>query len=144
MTIDPAGYHDYAGQLSGFGRLAGVPHWTATADTTYRLNGWMFNLEGHMVGSGKYGVTLTEGAGAANTVNRNDVPAYFLFNLTGQRTLSFGSSTFEFYALINNLFDKAPPLIPSGQVGGSAESSTNAVFYDVIGRNFKLGVRLKM
>lgn len=144
VTIDPAGYHDYAGQLSGFGRLTGVPHWTATADTTYRLNGWMFNLEGHMVGAGKYGVTLTEGAGAVNTVNRNDVPAYFLFNLTGRRTLVFGSATLEIYALIDNLFDKAPPLIPSGQVGGSAESSTNAVFYDVIGRNFKLGVRLKM
>lgn len=144
VTIDPAGYHDYVGQLSGFGRLTGVPHWTATADTTYRLNGWMFNLEGHMVGPGKYSVTLTDGAGSANTVNRNDVPAYFLFNLTGQRTLTFGSSTLEIYALINNLFDKAPPLIPSGQAGGTAESSTNAVFYDVIGRNFKLGVRLRM
>ena len=144
VTIDPAGYHDYVGQLSGFGRLTGVPHWTGTTDTTYRLNDWMINLEGHMVGRGKYGVTLTEGAGAANTINRNDVPTYFLFNLTGQRTLTFGSSSLEIYALINNLFDKAPPLIPSGQVGGSAESSTNAVFYDVIGRNFKVGVRLKM
>jgi iron complex outermembrane receptor protein len=46
------------------------------------------------------------------------------------------------YFSITNLFDRDPPATPSFLISGS--SFSNRTLYDLIGRQYTLGVRFKM
>lgn len=142
-TIQPAGPVKREGRLSQHNRLTGVPKWRGNLDLTYRRDAWSVNLQTRYVGKGLFNPDLTEGAGAINTVNDNHVPAYVYFNLGAQYGFEVGGRKLEVYGLVNNLLDRAPPMIPSGAAGGSNESSTNAALYDVIGRVYKVGLRFQ-
>lgn len=131
------------GQMSEFNRVNGVPRWSGNADIGYDTGTWMVNLQARYIGSGLYSSLLREGTGAANTVNRNRVPAYVYLTLGGHINVPFGDGrNVQLFGVINNLLDKDPAFVPAGAAGGIRESSTNATFYDVIGRYFRMGVRL--
>ncbi len=75
----------------------------------------------------------------------NSVASYQVFNLTGSyRFPSVGGAGVQVFGVVNNLFDKAPPVAVG--VGGFGASNTfggtNATFFDTLGRSFKLGVRM--
>ena len=57
---------------------------------------------------------------------------------------SSGTRSAELFAVVNNLLDTDPPMIPSGAAGGINESSTNGQFYDVVGRFFRAGIRFTL
>jgi len=142
--IQQNGPQDRLGQLSEFNRVNGVPRWSGNADIGYWTPGWMVNLQARYIGSGVYSTLLTEGAGAANTINDNSVPAFVYFTLSGHINVPFGDgNNVQLFGVINNLLDKDPAYVPAGAAGGIRESSTNAAFYDVIGRYFRIGARLK-
>ena len=97
------------------------------------------------IGAGKFSTVLHEGAGAANTINDNHVPAFvYVTASAAYRLHSSGSRSAELFAIVNNLFDTDPPMIPSGAAGGINESSTNGQFYDVVGRFFRAGIRFTL
>jgi len=84
--------------------------------------------------------------GARPDVADNTVPAVIYFNLAGSYTWNRGKSTsVQFYANVENLFDKAPPVTPSvfdaslGQTG----NQVNASLHDLLGRRFTFGVRIR-
>jgi iron complex outermembrane receptor protein len=143
VTIDTTGPHDRVGQLSQLNRVTGVPHWSGNADLTYQAKTWQVNLQARYIGSGLYSTDLHEGCCAANTIADNSVAPYVLFNLGAQIDLKPFGRNVQLFGLINNVLDRAPPFVPSGAAGGTNESSTNAAFYDVIGRMFKVGLRFK-
>lgn len=138
-----SGPQDTLGQLSAFNNLSGVPEWTANTEVTFRSGPNQVNVQARYVGEGKFATGLTEGAGRANTINDNSIPAFIYWNVGAQRDFEIGSSRFQVYGLINNLFNKQPPMIPSGTTAGTGETSTNAAFYDVIGRTYKVGFRFQ-
>ncbi|AJP70798.1 TonB-dependent receptor plug domain-containing protein [Sphingomonas hengshuiensis] len=144
VTIDASGTHDYAGKLSNFNRTGGVPHLAGNVDLTYRNDTFSLGLLTRIVGAGKYATELTEGSGAANTINDNHVPAYAYMTLTLSQAIRLGNRSVEFFGVINNLMDTDPPMLPSGTIGGANETSTNPVYYDTIGRAFKVGFRFKL
>lgn len=47
---------------------------------------------------------------------------------------------------LNNAFDRAPPRVPGAEAGGAGfnQSGSQAAVYDVLGRTFNLGVRVKL
>ena len=51
---------------------------------------------------------------------------------------SVQNRTHEFFTVVNNLLDRDPPL------AASAQGATNQVYFDPIGRYFKLGARIRM
>jgi outer membrane receptor protein involved in Fe transport len=55
---------------------------------------------------------------------------------------SFGSTGSEVYAGVTNLFDKDPPFFASGTSGTQALDTIPA-FYDVFGRSYYMGTRIK-
>jgi len=55
-----------------------------------------------------------------------------------------GSGSVQLYGVINNIFDKAPPLAPSYVGLSSAPIQTNQSLYDVLGRRFTVGVKLQL
>ena len=138
----PAGEQDRLGQVSNVNRTPGVPKWAGNAQINYSSDTWQMGVQARYVGAGVFSTIYTEGAGAANTVNDNHVPAYVYVSLNaGYRFDLGGGRNVELFGIVNNLFDTAPPFIPSGAAGGTNETSTNAGFYDVVGRFFRVGAR---
>ena len=132
------------GQLSEVNRVNGMPKWSGNADIGYDTGTWMANLQLRYIGSGVFSNLYRTGTGAANTVSNNKVPAFVYLTLSGHINVPFGNEqNFQLFGVINNLLDKDPAMVPSGAAGGIRESSTNAAFYDVIGRYFRIGARMK-
>jgi outer membrane receptor protein involved in Fe transport len=48
----------------------------------------------------------------------------------------------QVFAAIDNLFDKDPPIAAGSGFGGNTNGGTNAVFFDTLGRAFRVGVRM--
>jgi outer membrane receptor protein involved in Fe transport len=58
--------------------------------------------------------------------------------------ITIGSTTVQLYGVVNNIFDKAPPLAPSYVGLSSAPIQTNQSLYDVLGRRFTVGLKLQL
>jgi len=72
---------------------------------------------------------------AINSIADNSLPNYFVWTLSGSYDFDLSGVEMSVFGTVNNLFDKAPPLSGVG-VGG-----TSSIFYDTIGRNFRVGLR---
>jgi outer membrane receptor protein involved in Fe transport len=139
------GVLDRLGQVSNFNRTAGVPKWAGDAFVDYARGPLRLGLQARYVGAGVFSTLLHEGAGAANTVNGNRVPPFVYLTATASyRVHTSGTRSTELFAVVNNLTDADPPMIPSGAAGGINESSTNGQFYDVVGRFFRAGIRFTL
>ena len=82
---------------------------------------------------------------AAARVSDNRVPSYTVFGLSGSyRFENLGPlSSLQMFAAVDNVFDKDPPVAVGGGAFGPSNTNggTNAVFFDTLGRAFRLGVR---
>jgi outer membrane receptor protein involved in Fe transport len=136
-----AGY-DQAGEVgtqsnAGTAGLWGVPHWRANGQVTYSGGPFSTTVEVRYVGGGKYS---TDNANYG--IDKNDVGSQTRINLGIQYTLPIGGDrTVQFYGKVNNVFNQDPPLDPYIFF---APTQTNPGLYDVVGRNFLLGVRVKL
>ncbi len=144
-TIDTVGTVDRVGQ-TGVGNQSGnvgVAKWLWNLGATYRSGPMSVSAQVRHLPKGIYDAALigpdnpAYSPTLANSVNDNTVPARTYLNLTGQFETKLAGAQVQFYAVINNLFDKDPPLVPSANV------MTNAAYYDTVGRAFKLGARFK-
>jgi len=120
---------DTAGQLSG----NGTPKWRASTTVAY-INGpvsirGLFNY----VGKGKYDNTY-----GPLDINTNEFPAYTYLDLAAQYDIGDGA---QLYAKVENVFDKAPPLISNNTI--TIASAAAQSYYDVLGRLYGLGVRYR-
>jgi iron complex outermembrane receptor protein len=132
--------------------------YTGTLGTTQNgLNGgaykWrLFSTLGYSIGGASLSLqwrhlpAIDQEAQAINPLNSiSGYPKYDLFNLLG--SLAVNSDVSVRFG-VENLFDKAPPLggvnttanLSLGQLPGG---SYNALFYDIIGRRFYLGMKAK-
>jgi len=128
--------------------------WLATLSATYVLGNFSATLQDRYVSSGKmnylgttpsdsnYAALMATGRYTSSDVN--SVPSYQVFALNASYTfqdLGF-AKTLRVWGGIDNLFDKDPPVATGTGFGGAANGGTNAVFYDTIGRAYKLGLSL--
>jgi outer membrane receptor protein involved in Fe transport len=144
-STTPAGVQDRLGQVSNFNRTPGLPKWAGDAFVDYARGPLRLGLQARYVGAGKFSTVLHEGAGAPNTINDNRVPPFVYLSATAAyRVHTTGTRSAELFAIVNNLFDTDPPMIPSGAAGGINESSTNGQFYDVVGRFCRAGIRFTL
>ena len=142
ITVDTAGVAvDRAGQNgSGVSQPSGLPDYTINGYLSYQGDPISAQLQIRHISSGRYSVTNIgpdeEGYSPLlpNSINRNRVPAVTYVNFNFQLRVN---DQFEFYGVVNNLLDKQPPnYLPSSY------GPTNAVLYDVLGRSYRMGVRL--
>jgi iron complex outermembrane recepter protein len=79
------------------------------------------------------------------TLSTNSVPSYQVFGLTSSYMFeNVGPmKSLQVWAAVDNLFDKEPPTAVGGGAFGAsnANGGTNAIFFDTLGRSFKLGLR---
>ncbi|MDI9237302.1 TonB-dependent receptor [Lysobacter sp. LF1] len=114
------------------------PKWRHIANIRYSRDAWSVNLRWRYYGSLAYRDELTgEKSTTDKLLARNDgIDAYNWFDLSG--TFQFGSMA-EWTVGVNNLFDKAPPM-----VGNTLADNANAPQgYDQAGRYFFTSVNLK-
>jgi iron complex outermembrane recepter protein len=71
-----------------------------------------------------------------NSIVDNSVPAYFTQNVTASYDFMVRDTETEVWMSVNNIWDKDPPF-SAGGTGG-----INGIFYDTLGRSYRLGVRL--
>jgi iron complex outermembrane recepter protein len=136
VTTDVAGPTDRAKQ--------NVPLWSWTMNATYALNKLSTNLTVRYIGetlidttrigpdNPAYSPTL------ANSANINLRPAVTYADLSAQYTLKEQGSGGKLvvYGVINNMFDREPPL-----GGGSNLTGAAIPLYDLTGRFARVGVR---
>jgi outer membrane receptor protein involved in Fe transport len=143
-TTPPIDYRGQSGPVASFGSFNTQPDWQARAFLTYARNRFMSTFETRYVGSGSLNATWFESppGDPSNTrllsVNDNSVDdAYYL---TWSGSYNFARSNDEqamqLFWVINNVFDEDPPVAP----GGNAYP-TNPVFFDTLGRRFRVGMR---
>lgn len=155
---------DYAGQTgtSAFADFANGPKWQINGMLTYSLANFSTTLTMRYVPSGSLNATWigpddpryagliaasTSNATTAvplNTVNDNTVKSRTYMGLAATYRIPFGSSdgSWEVFGVINNLLDKDPPVAPGGNTGPGTNYPTNPVYFDTLGAQFRMGVRV--
>lgn len=120
--------------------LNGIPSWVADGFATLNIKRLTLTAQGHFISAGKYDASLIgpEDAGYSvtlpNSINTNRVPARFYTNIGASfDLLKTGKRTLKIYGNVNNLFDVMPPPLWNG--------NNNSVYYDVIGRRYRMGLR---
>lgn len=120
---------DRAGQL-------GNSHWRLTGSATYATGPMTFYLQARYLDAAKVDNTY-----GPNDIYDNNVSSYIYFNGSVQYTLfeGEGRGRLQLFGNINNLFDKAPPIVPSASpIPGQTPLAAD---YDKIGRYFSVGAR---
>lgn len=144
ITTDTTGSVDRAGQNGGpVSQPSGLPRFTGNLSGTYSQGPFSGTLQARYVSPGRYNKTLIgpdeDGYSPtlANSVSDNEVNAYWLFNLSvSMDVINDGAKKLQWFGTINNLFDRDPPNDLPSSFG-----VTNPVLYDVIGRQFRVGLR---
>ena len=156
-TIDPTGTAiDRSGMVgSPVSTASGLPKWQGSMFLTYTNGPFSGTMQFRYVGAGvrdvtlvgpddpRYGTYLTAATCPAPlqggcTVNINHVPAYTYMNINAQYAIvDNGSHKVELFGVISNLFNTDPPNYLPSSFG-----PTNNVLYDVMGRMYRVGVRV--
>jgi iron complex outermembrane receptor protein len=123
--------------------------WVANFATTYSRNRASITGQVRYTSSGVmnyYGITPAD-AGYATaapplvTMSTNSVPSYSIFTLAGSYDFDLKGSKLQLFATIDNLFDKDPPIAVGSGFGGNGNGGTNPVFFDALGRAYRIGLR---
>lgn len=120
---------DRAGEV-GPNNSYSMPHFRGTFSAMYELDPASLTMQVRYIEGGKYDNTY----GPAN-INNNNIPDVAYLDLFGRVKVAKQA---EVFMSIDNLLNKAPPPDPN-----SLGYSTNPTYYDMIGRNYRVGVRLK-
>jgi outer membrane receptor protein involved in Fe transport len=126
---DCAGFYG-AGCSTGTGGFI-IPDYKLNLNATYNSGPLTVRAQGRMIG----------GLDAYKTVRPNTIiksaPAVWYFDLTTNVELS---KNFTFFAGVNNLFDKMPPILGTTFVG---DANVDVSLYDTLGRRYFAGLRVK-
>jgi outer membrane receptor protein involved in Fe transport len=129
--VDTAGE---VGTASGFG----TPDFKATLSVGYDIGDWGAFAQARYIGSGVYDATYGPEELASS---ENDIGSVTYVDLSAHYDLTnFGHGEVRLFAGVDNAFDKDPPVIPLNFISNAA---TNGTHYDVIGRKYYVGARMK-
>jgi iron complex outermembrane recepter protein len=129
-------------EMAGDVGTLSLPDWKLTAFLQYGNGPFTTFVEGRFINGGKLSATynLTNVVDVAN----NHVPSVIYYDMRMAYAIPIGSSTLELYGVVNNLFDKSPPITPNYVALGSNPIQVNSTQYDVLGRRFTVGFKLSM
>jgi iron complex outermembrane recepter protein len=118
-------------ELGNTQNAGAIPRFRFTSSLTYDVGNFMISGQVRFTDGGVYNKLFVEGV----DINDNTIPAVTYFDLSA--SYKFGQKL-EVFGVMNNAFDKDPPPAPHTFL-----SMTNPIYYDMIGRTFKVGVRYK-
>jgi len=116
-----------------------------TASLNYRNGGFSGLLQARYIGDGYQNACGEPGnCGTQVFYEDNDVPAVTYVDLRFGYDVELGNSNVEFSLNVTNLFDEDPPITPAYIGLAEHAGQSNSSLYDVLGRRYTLGVRLRM
>lgn len=130
------------GVMGGDWRAA--PDWTGQWITSYLKGPLVLTAQMRYVSAGKI-YTTQERVGPqdagyspdlSTSIDDNRSPGYTVWGLSGSYDVELPNTDLQIFGSIQNVFDREPPLLGNGAGG------TNPVFYDTVGRQYRVGVRL--
>lgn len=124
---------DRAGQT---GLSGGAPRWQANLTVAYERGPLQLTVQERLVSPGTYNATYGQ-----NDIDDNRVSGAAYTNLRMSWRWGREPGSFLLFANVTNLFDRNPPLAPDWGFVGSTH--TNEGLFDVLGRRYTLGVRLR-
>lgn len=134
---DGANRNDTAGDVGGT-VILGVPHWRGVASAAYEGRRFTADLRARYVGGGHFD-SLPGGETSCDPQGRTalcpDIKSRTYVDLGLRYALPFGNaeaSRITLLANVANLFDRDPPVFP------------NRMHYDVVGRYFTFGARVRL
>lgn len=119
------------GFIERAGDIVGSPRFLTNSSLTYDDAVFTLQLQMRTISSSKYNNLFVEGV----QINDNSVPSRTYFNLSSTFRVS---DRFEFFGVVNNLTDKDPPLVPQ-----NFGYPTTPQFFDMIGRSYRFGARVR-
>jgi outer membrane receptor protein involved in Fe transport len=122
--VDRAGEH-------GAANFAAVPDLRGNLSTTFKTPNWSGTLQAVHVSSGSLD-NLYNTPGNP-TIDRNDIPSYFLFNVYGSYNLG---DKIRLFGSIRNALDRDPVMTPYTVLN----SPVYGAYYDKVGRQYSLGL----
>jgi hypothetical protein len=134
---------DFAGQTGARqadGAYFPYPDFKATGSLNYRNGGVSTLLQARYIAPGIHDVGLIEG----DTILDNSVDSALYIDFRLGYRFTVGSAEAEIFGNVTNLFDEDPPVTPSYSAFLGYGSQYNASVYDVLGRRYTVGVRLKL
>jgi iron complex outermembrane recepter protein len=139
-TVTASGIEtDYAGANANFDQSSlAVPDWRWLVSATYDRGPFSTTLTGRYIGDG----VLNNAWGPAD-IDDNHVPAVTYADLAMSYTFERIGQGAQIYFAVDNLFDRDPPVAPIYGSTGFIQSGTNGYLYDVLGRRYRAGVRIK-
>jgi iron complex outermembrane recepter protein len=125
------------------------PKWSGTLSGTYAQGPASATMQVRFVGHGI--MDYNNPGGGANALGDAVIPvtkvsSYQVFTLSG--TYSFENlgpvSNLQLFGVVDNLFDKQPPFAAGITAFGLANNNggTNSVFFDTLGRMYRVGLRM--
>ncbi|HWJ68441.1 MAG TPA: TonB-dependent receptor [Sphingobium sp.] len=145
-TNSAAGIVDRAGMNgSPVSSPSGVPRYTINGYVTFNSDRVMAQVQVRHISDGVYNAEMV-GPGQdgydpllPNSINDNHIGAWTYVNLNASVNVwKRGDQKLEIFGVVNNLFDKDPPVDAPSSFG-----PTNNVLYDVLGRSYRIGARFK-
>ncbi|PZU61222.1 MAG: hypothetical protein DI547_02080 [Sphingobium sp.] len=137
-TYDRGTVIERAGSIQG----DGVPKWAGTLDVSLRNGPFRTTVSARYFSQSKFDATMVgpedEGYAPtlANSLDTNRAPARTYFDLYTEYTLRAGNTAFTLFGQVQNLLDKDPWLYASTSITSGGNP------YDLIGRRFRVGVRV--
>ncbi len=134
-SVDAAGVAvDHAGETgdSVYTGVYSMPRWRGSFVTSYSNGPFRITGMARYVGGGKFNVLWTDA-----DIDDNSIKGRTYFDLAVQYDIvpREDGRKLQVYGVVQNLLNRDPPIIPSQVL------PTNAVFYDMIGRTYKIGIR---
>jgi hypothetical protein len=145
---------DSVGSNSGLNGLgtSGPPDWVYRATLAYSGDKVTASLTGRGFSNGVYSTTYIEcstdcprSTSDATTINDNSLPGAFYLDASVAYKMQWAATDIETFFSVTNLTNKDPAMVPLGPAGISyAQTPTNPGLYDILGRVYRVGVRMKM
>jgi iron complex outermembrane recepter protein len=139
VTIDRAGQ---TGIQFSDGVAWSLPDFKATGNLTYSNGGFTAFFQGRYIGDG-----TIENAPIPNnvTLEHNHVDSAFYLDASLSYEFQLGGgNTVEVFGNVSNLLDKDPPVTPYYSAFLAYSQQYNPSLFDVLGRRYTLGVRVRM
>jgi outer membrane receptor protein involved in Fe transport len=125
----------------------GTPDWRSLVSATYELDKFSATLSARSMSDRVFSnnnIECTSGCPASTTlhptIEDNDVEGYTYLDFGAKYDVT---DTLQAYVSITNLMNEDPAIIANGQGIGSQQRNLNETFYDLLGRQFRVGVRFE-
>lgn len=139
-TVESTGIRTNRAGMNGFptGQTSGIPDWILDTTLSYATGPLTLAVQTHSLTAGSYNVTLIGpddpgySVNLPNSVNINRIEGRTYVHFAASYDVS---ANFTVFGSIRNLFNSTPPPNPT------AIGAYNPVLYDIVGRDFRIGVR---